>query len=152
MIREKTTFFCRELANTRPTKELKAFFAFAESLPTSATLPCPSDRNLPIITFWDPNDSDIGPISESLSEDPKNSTKHFYLGKGSRKNTGKSLVFYQKNLGPPHLRFGLFYERKKSTQFFFWKWTIDAWHKFYTWYHLKIFIFASVVSVYICPK
>ena len=33
-------FFCRELANARPTKELKAFFAFAESLPTSATLLC----------------------------------------------------------------------------------------------------------------
>ena len=31
-------FFCRELANTRPTKELKAFFALAESLPTPATL------------------------------------------------------------------------------------------------------------------
>ena len=30
--------FCRELANTRLTKELKAFFALAESLPTSATL------------------------------------------------------------------------------------------------------------------
>ena len=30
--------FCRELANTRPTKELKAFFALSESLPTSATL------------------------------------------------------------------------------------------------------------------
>ena len=29
---------CRELANTRPTKELKAFFAFAKSLPTSAAL------------------------------------------------------------------------------------------------------------------
>ena len=30
--------FCRELENTRPTKELKAFFAFTESQPTSATL------------------------------------------------------------------------------------------------------------------
>ena len=30
--------FCRELTNRRPTKELKASFAFAESLPTSATL------------------------------------------------------------------------------------------------------------------
>ena len=34
----KNNVFCRELANTRPTKELKAFFALAESLPTSATL------------------------------------------------------------------------------------------------------------------
>ena len=30
--------FCRELENTRPTKESKAFFAFTESQPTSATL------------------------------------------------------------------------------------------------------------------
>ena len=30
--------FCRELANTRLTKELNAFIASAESLPTSATL------------------------------------------------------------------------------------------------------------------
>ena len=30
--------FCRELASTRLTKELKTFFAFAESLLTSATL------------------------------------------------------------------------------------------------------------------
>ena len=35
----KNNTFCRQLANTRLTKELKAFFAFAESLPTSATLP-----------------------------------------------------------------------------------------------------------------
>ena len=34
----KSNVFCRELANTRPTKELKAFFALAESLPTSTTL------------------------------------------------------------------------------------------------------------------
>ena len=34
----KNNVFCRELTNTRLTKELKAFFAFAESLPTSATL------------------------------------------------------------------------------------------------------------------
>ena len=34
----KTKFFCRELANMYPTKELKAFFALAESLPTCATL------------------------------------------------------------------------------------------------------------------
>ncbi len=27
------------------------------------------------------------------------------------------------------------------------KWTIDAWNKFYTWSHPKIFIFASVISV-----
>ena len=38
VVRPKTTLFCRELANTRPTKELKTFFAFAESLLTSATL------------------------------------------------------------------------------------------------------------------
>ena len=37
VIRKKKRF-CRKLANTRPTKELKAFFALAESLPTSATL------------------------------------------------------------------------------------------------------------------
>ena len=30
--------FCRELENMRPKKELKAFFAFTESQPTSATL------------------------------------------------------------------------------------------------------------------
>ena len=30
---------------------------------------------------------------------------------------------------------------------FFLKWTIDAWNKFYTWSHPKIFIFASVISV-----
>ena len=35
----KNDIFCRKLANMRPTKELKAFFAFTESLPTSATLP-----------------------------------------------------------------------------------------------------------------
>ena len=34
----KNSAFCHELANTRPTKELKAFFALAESLPTSAAL------------------------------------------------------------------------------------------------------------------
>ena len=33
----KTSFVCREPANTLPTKEFKAFF-FAEGLPTSATL------------------------------------------------------------------------------------------------------------------
>ena len=34
----KDKFFCRDLANTQLTKELEAFFAFAESLPTFATL------------------------------------------------------------------------------------------------------------------
>ena len=34
----KNNVFCGKIANTHPTKELKAFFAFAESLPTSATL------------------------------------------------------------------------------------------------------------------
>ena len=34
----KTNVFCCKLANMHPTKELKAFFAFDESLPTSATL------------------------------------------------------------------------------------------------------------------
>ena len=33
----KNYVFCCELGNARPTKELKAFFAFAENLPTSAT-------------------------------------------------------------------------------------------------------------------
>ena len=42
--------------------------------------------------------------------------------------------------------------KKKNTIIFFWKWTIDAWNKFYTWSHLNIFIIASVISVYICPK
>ena len=37
-IHANTMFFCSELATTRPTKELKAFFAFAECLLTSATL------------------------------------------------------------------------------------------------------------------
>ena len=37
VIRGKNVF-CRELANTRPTKELKAFFVLAESLPTPAKL------------------------------------------------------------------------------------------------------------------
>ena len=31
-------FFCRKLANTRPTNELNVFFAFAERLPTSVNL------------------------------------------------------------------------------------------------------------------
>jgi len=35
---KKKHFFSRKLAITLLTKELKAFFAFAESLPTSATL------------------------------------------------------------------------------------------------------------------
>ena len=35
----KNNVFYRKLANTRPTKDLYAFFTFAESLPTSATLP-----------------------------------------------------------------------------------------------------------------
>ena len=35
---QKQRFFCRELANMRQQKELKAFFAFAQSLQTSATL------------------------------------------------------------------------------------------------------------------
>ena len=34
----KNNVFCREFVNTRSTKELNAFFAFGESLPTSATL------------------------------------------------------------------------------------------------------------------
>ena len=33
---QKQLFFYCELGNARPTKELKAFFAFAENLPTSA--------------------------------------------------------------------------------------------------------------------
>ena len=32
-----------------------------------------------------------------------------------------------------------------TTNFLFWKWTIDARNKFYTWSHLKIFLFASVI-------
>ena len=39
-----------------------------------------------------------------------------------------------------------------TPNFLFWEWTIDARNKFYTWSHLKIFLFASVISVYICPK
>ena len=35
----KYEVFCRKFANTRLTKELMAFFAPAESLPTPATLP-----------------------------------------------------------------------------------------------------------------
>ena len=35
----KINVFCNELANTYPRKEFKVFFAFAESPPTSATLP-----------------------------------------------------------------------------------------------------------------
>ena len=38
VIRSKAKFFCRKLANTRSTKDLKASFAFTESLPTFATL------------------------------------------------------------------------------------------------------------------
>ena len=34
----KNNIFSRKLANVRPTTELKAFFVFDESLPTSATL------------------------------------------------------------------------------------------------------------------
>ena len=37
-LKTKNDVFCRELANTRLTKELMAFFAPAESLPTPATL------------------------------------------------------------------------------------------------------------------
>ena len=36
----KKHVFCRKLANTRLTKELMAFFAPAESLPTHVTLGC----------------------------------------------------------------------------------------------------------------
>ena len=36
--------------------------------------------------------------------------------------------------------------------FFSWEWTIDARNKFYTWSHLKIFIFDSVIFVHFCPK
>ena len=53
MVIGEKKFFCRELANTRPTKELKAFFAFAESLPTSATLLWPFKKILlPSIFFF----------------------------------------------------------------------------------------------------
>ena len=38
VIHAKNNNFCRELANMHQMEELKAFFAFAESLPTSATL------------------------------------------------------------------------------------------------------------------
>ena len=34
----KNNVFCREFVNTRSTKEMNAFFAFGESLLTSATL------------------------------------------------------------------------------------------------------------------
>ena len=44
--------FCCELANTRLTKELMAFFAPAESLPTPATLQS-DDTNLTWIPFLD---------------------------------------------------------------------------------------------------
>ena len=36
--------FLSRIANKRPTNELKAFFAFAESLPTSVTLPLPPSQ------------------------------------------------------------------------------------------------------------
>ena len=43
VIGAKTTFLSL-IANKRPTNELKAFFAFAESLPTSVTLPLPPSQ------------------------------------------------------------------------------------------------------------
>ena len=43
--------FCRELANMRPTKELKSFLALAESLPTPATLS--TDTNIEIHKYLD---------------------------------------------------------------------------------------------------
>ena len=36
--------------------------------------------------------------------------------------------------------------------FALWNCTIDAWNKFYTWSHLKIFVFDSVILVHFCPK
>ena len=42
--------------------------------------------------------------------------------------------------------------KKMTPNFLFWEWTIDARNKFYTWSHQQIFLFASVILVYICPK
>ena len=46
----------------------------------------------------------------------------------------------------------IFLRIKKTPNFLFWEWTIDERNKFYTWSHQKIFLFASVILVYICPK
>ena len=73
----------------------------------------------------------------------------FVLDKGrfQRKNLLKSLVFCQTSLDP-HPPVWCF----TTPNFLFWEWTIDARNKFYTWSHLKIFIFDSVIFVHFCPK
>ena len=74
------------------------------------------------------------------------------VGKGRfhKNNLVKSVLICQTSLDPPP---GLAFLRMKNWPIiFFWKWTIDVWKKIYTWSHLKIFLFASVISVYICPN
>ena len=72
------------------------------------------------------------------------------LREGFRRKKAEKIVFLTTppRTPPP---FALFSEKKNWPVIFFRKWTIDAWNKFYTWSHPKIFIFASVTSVYICP-
>ena len=73
---------------------------------------------------------------------------HFssFFNLGLKKNQVKSLVFCQTSPPP----FGVFTNKKITPTFLFWKWTIDAGNKFYTWSHQQISLFASVILVYIC--
>ena len=96
------------------------------------------------------------PTGKSLVSWPKDCKENSNMGKRgvlpNRSSLGKcgDLPSLPR---PPHPPVWCFFTNKKLTHNFFGgKWTIDAWNKCYTWSHLKIFIFATVISVYVCPK
>ena len=87
------------------------------------------------------------PTGKSLVSWPKDCKENSNMGKRgvlpNRSSLGKcgDLPSLPR---PPHPRFGVL---KLTHNFLGGKWTIDALNKCYTWSHLKIFIFASVISV-----
>ena len=70
-----------------------------------------------------------------------------FIREGVPKKPKKLCPFDKPSSDPRPPRFALFFREKNWPIIFGGKWTIDAWNKFYTWSHPKIFIFASVISV-----
>ena len=105
--REKKTF-CRKLANTCLTKQLKVFFAIAESLPTSATLKDSTD----LVTFrlfnisqWNQNEAVCsqfgGWTRDKQTGEDLYVTHRFGVGHGAESFTTKTSWMVGHYLGNP---------------------------------------------------
>ena len=75
-----------------------------------------------------------------------------HLGKGAKKCCKKCGLMPNLPTTPPPNPVWSFSDEKITPYHFFLEWAIAACKNFYTWSHLKILIFDSVIFIYICPK